>query len=193
MGRVLLGLVAVLCTAFAVPSYAQEPTQPEVRLGVLAHDVHFLGGHENGADINGELLFPSPLLGVGNDLPDWIRWAAHPQPMVGASINTSGYTSEGYAGLTWTVPLTSGLLRASDGLSFGFSVAGEVNNGHVNPSGPAHEALGSNVLFRLGAEIGYQVTPRMGLYVLFEHASNADLAHYNEGLNDLGVRVGLRF
>lgn len=32
-------------------------TYREIKLGVLAHDVHFLGGKESGADINPELIF----------------------------------------------------------------------------------------------------------------------------------------
>ena len=33
----------------------------------------------------------------------------------------------------------------------------------------------------------------VGVYLLFEHVSNAGLTHYNEGLNDVGLRVGYRF
>jgi lipid A 3-O-deacylase len=199
MRQKLPGLIAgFLGLGVSVPALAGDAPSAdtifsEVRLGVLAHDVHFAGGRENGADINAELLFTSPFAGLGDDLPGWMRWLAEPRPTIGGSVNTDGYTSQGYAGLTWTIPLANALLRPNDELDLGFFFGGEGNNGHVDHPDRDHKALGSNVLFRLGGEIGYQVTPRVGLYVLFDHASNAGFARYNESINDLGARVGLRF
>jgi hypothetical protein len=45
------------------PAHADSGWIDEVKLGVLAHDIRFLGNHvEPGADINVEVLFPSPAL-----------------------------------------------------------------------------------------------------------------------------------
>jgi lipid A 3-O-deacylase len=189
--KTLAAITAVLAALATVPAEADDIFS-EVRLGVLSHDMHFAGNRERGADFNGEVLFVSPFTGLGAGLPSWVRWLAEPQPMIGVSINSSGYTSEGYAGLTWTLPLLARLLRDSDGVSLDLSAGGEVNNGRINGGGD-HVALGSNAMFRLSAELGYQVTPRVGLYVLLDHYSNAGLARENAGITDLGVRVGLRF
>jgi lipid A 3-O-deacylase len=189
LAAVAVGVFGALAT---VPARADDAIFSEVRVGVLDHDLHFLGGRESGIDFNGELLFVSPFSGLGGFLPSWLRWAAEPQPTIGASINSAGYTSQGYAALTWTVPLFTGLLRDNDGLSLGLSAGGALNNGRIEREDD-HAALGSNALFRLGAEIGYQVTPRIGLYVLLDHYSNAGLARANDGITDLGVRVGWRF
>jgi lipid A 3-O-deacylase len=188
-----VALLALLL-ASGGPARAQSPPpEPgpgfvdEVRVGVLAHDVRFAGGREPGADINAELLFASPApTGWGDALPDWLAWVARPRPHVGGDLNTDGATSQVYAGLTWTIPLVS---RLTLDLDFG----GSANNGHVNRTVPDRKALGSNVLFRLAAELGWHFTPRLAVYALFEHVSNGDTAQFNESLNDVGLRIGFRF
>src|SRR5260370_13683206 len=89
---VALGLSVSL--AFApTRAAAQAKLIDEVKIGVLAHDVGFLGHHvEGGADLNLELLFPSP---------DMLAIIGSPRPHIGADINTPGNTSTGYFGLTW--------------------------------------------------------------------------------------------
>src|SRR5207253_650138 len=93
----------------------------EVRLGVLAHDVGFLGGREPGADINAEVLFVSPFPDDwGSTWPQWLRWIARPRPHIGGDVNTAGATSQAYLGLTWTAVLARDLLRPEDDLEFDF-------------------------------------------------------------------------
>ena len=53
--------------------------------------------------------------------------------------------------------------------------------------------MGSRLQFRESAEVGYQLTRRVRVSALFDHLSNAGLAHYNQSLNNLGVRVGVTF
>ena len=76
------GLAAAAVLA-ATGARAQNITYGEVKLGVLAHDAHFLGGKERGADINPEIIMPSP---VDNNwaaaLPGWLRWAAQPLSLI---------------------------------------------------------------------------------------------------------------
>lgn len=68
-----------------------------------------------------------------------------------------------------------------------------MHNGELRSLDPEEKSLGSRVLFRLGAEIGVDVTERINVSVVYDHASNANLADANEGLNNAGVRVGWRF
>jgi lipid A 3-O-deacylase len=199
LGRGASALVVLILAGGA--ARAQSPSDwqsgsivDEVRAGVLAHDVRFAGGREPGADISAELLFAAPLPhDWGDSLPDWMAWLARPQPFLGGDLNTAGATDQAYVGLTWTVPLIQRVLSDSDGITLDLDFGPSFNNGHVNPTTPDRKALGSNVLFRLAAELGWHVTPRVGVYVLFEHESNGDIAHYNESLNDVGVRIGYRF
>lgn len=166
----------------------------EARAGVLDHDVRFLGGRESGPDINAELLFASPFpQDWGNSLPDWLAWVARPRPHLGGDLNTAGATSQAYAGLTWTAPLSQHLLSDSDAVTLDLDFGPSVNNGHVDRARPDRKALGSNALFRLAAELGWHPTPRLGVYLLYEHASNAGLANNNQSINDIGLRAGYRF
>lgn len=191
--RVGGALAAAVLLSGTMPAWAGSAFVSELRLGVLAHDVGVLGGRERGADFNGEILFVSPFTGLAAATPGWLRWALTPQPDLGVSINSAGYTSQGYGGLTWCLPLLPRLFAGNDAVTFSLGAGGEVNDGTVNQNTHHRKALGSNVLFRLSAELGYRVTERVGLYLLYDHVSNAGLAAYNESINDIGVRVGLRF
>ena len=166
----------------------------EVRLGVLAHDVAFAGGKETGADLNGEILFVSPFPdGLGSDLPRWLQWMAHPRPHLGADINTSGATNQLYAGLTWTAVLARELIRPDDGLEFNYFFGPALNDGLANSRRPGRKSLGSNVLFHLGVELAYRLTETTSVGIIYEHSSNAHLATRNQGLNNIGMRVGYHF
>ncbi|HSV28059.1 MAG TPA: acyloxyacyl hydrolase, partial [Candidatus Omnitrophota bacterium] len=91
-------ILPALLLAFATPAQAGID---EIRLGLLDHDVGVFGGeHESGYDVNGEVLFESP----GFLAPIWA-----PRPHVGVYVNTTGDTSQAYAGLTWTWDATDWL------------------------------------------------------------------------------------
>ena len=193
-GRAAAVAILVLSAAWGGAAQAQSAPDPpggslidEVRVGVLDHDARFAGGREPGADIDAELLFASPVpTSWGETMPDWLAWVAKPRPHLGGDLNTAGATSQVHAGLTWTIPIVSRL-------TLDLNAGGSVNNGHVNPTVPDRKALGSNVLFRLAAELGWHFTPRLAVYALFEHVSNAGIARFNESLNDVGLRFGFRF
>src|SRR5580704_13980789 len=87
--------IAAYCFFAPGAAKAQVPFVDEFKIGVLAHDVGFLTHHvETGADVNIEALFTPP---------DLLRVIGSPRPHLGADINTSGNTSDGYFGLTWGV------------------------------------------------------------------------------------------
>jgi lipid A 3-O-deacylase len=136
--RVVLGAFLGLLSAFSANaaddpvfrSAAQPTLSPEsglnsivseFRLGVFGHS-YFSDNEQNSIDINGELLFAKPFTSTD----PWID-ALLPRPHIGATINTEGLTSMGYAGFTWTLPLgervfVEGTLGAS------------INNGVTGPA-----------------------------------------------------------
>jgi len=167
------------------PVAAQVKIVDEVKIGGLAHDITFLGRHlETGANVNLEVLFASPdLLGV----------IGSPRPHIGADINTSGKTSDGYFGLTWGIMLIQSLFQPNDGIFINGSLGGAVQDGFTNSAPPGRKRLGSPVLFRESAELGYQITPNANVSAFVDHISNANLANHNAGITSAGARLGLKF
>lgn len=186
-------LPAVLSMALIRPALAQSILS-ELRMGVLAHDVPFLGSHkEPGADINGELLFVSPVPGdLVTGVSPALGWLLKPRPNLGFDANTAGYTSQFYFGLVWTADLFSDVLRPQDGVFFDFGFGPAFNNGETDGR-DGYKALGSHVLFHESVDIGYRITPRYSVMLYFEHSSNAGLASRNQGLNNAGLRLGISF
>jgi hypothetical protein len=160
----------------------------EIRGGAMSHDI---GDRERGANINVEMLFVTPVPHTWTaEVARPARWVLEPRPHVGFSANTAGGTSKGYFGLTWTAVVARDLLQRGDGIRFDIFAGGSVNNGNHGPTERNRSALGGNLLFRLGVELGYQIDPRWSISVYFDHDSNAYSARYNGGLNSLGLRVG---
>lgn len=171
--------------AASSPAGAQSPLIDEAKVGVLAHDVGFLGDHtEGGADIVGEVLFTSP---------DLLRVIGAPRPAVGVSVNTAGDTSYAYADLNWTGKFWAPADRPELGPYVSGFLGGAVHDGRLDTSGDGEKALGSRVLFHLGVALGYQLTSCNSVEAYFSHLSNADLASHNAGLNNVGLRTGFKF
>jgi len=167
----------------------------ELRGGVLWHDPAWLaGGRESSVDINGELLFVTPLPRAWAESlsPAW-RWLATPRPHIGFSANTSGRTSFGYLGATWSMALARDVFRPGDAIRFDVFGGGAVHDGLRNTTLSDRKALGSSVLFRGGGEIGYQFDQRYSVSLFIDHLSNAGLSRKNEGLNTVGLRFGFGF
>jgi hypothetical protein len=181
-------LFGALLTFGGVTAAMAADPPVEVRLGLLWPDLGPPSSRLPGVDANAELLIRTPLSAWTMNLPAWLRWVVAPRVNVGGAVNTAGAANQAYAGLTWTVPLASSLLHQNDGLSFGFSIGPDLIGGSAVPHG-----LDQGLQLRLGAEIGYQVTPRMGLFVTFGHVTGGPLLHETDNLNELGVRVGLHF
>jgi len=181
---VLVALVVWL----AGPSHADEKGWiEEGKLGVLAHDFRVFGlgrPGEPGTDVNVEVLFASPA---------FLRVLGAPRPHLGLSINTAGATDYGYVGLTWSGRPWRPLLTLPDALFVAGSLGGSVHDGYLNAAPPERKRLGSRLLFRESVEVGYQLSRRVSVSALVDHLSNAGLAHYNQSLNNLGLRVGVTF
>jgi lipid A 3-O-deacylase len=189
----LLLVLAILAGGRASPSVAQSGFINEVKLGALAHDVALFGPHvESGVDVNAEILF-APLPFGDPTSSRILDFLLTPRPHIGGSINTSGNTSFGYFGLTWTASFAHDLLRDGDAIFSSFGFGGAVQDGDLNDDHSGQKALGSRVLFHLSAELGYRFTPQISIAYYYEHVSNAGLANPNPGMNNLGVRLGYRF
>ena len=179
-----IAAVAVLLLA-TLPAAAQLKVVDEVKIGALAHDVGFLGHHlEKGPDVNLEMLFTPP---------DILSVIGSPRPHIGADVNAAGKTSDGYFGLTWGIMLIQSLFGAGDGVFVNGSLGGAVHDGYID-SGPANrKLLGSRVLFRESAELGYQLNPQINVSALLDHISNANLGRHNMGITSAGARLGFKF
>lgn len=164
----------------------------EIRAGMLAHDLPILGPqHEHGADINTEVLFVSPISEQAvSGVAAAERWLLRPRPQVGVTGNLSRYTSQAYLGLDWTAPAVRSPIRSQDKLLFDVGFGGSVNNDRTLASVVNRARLGSNLLFHPNLQISYGINSRYTVGLYYEHSSNAHLAKVNEGLNNIGLRLG---
>ena len=136
------------------------------------------------ADVNLEILFTPP---------DILRAIGSPRPHIGADINTSGNTSDGYFGLTWGIMLIQNLFGNGDGIFANGSLGGALHNGYLNSAPPDRKKLGSTFLFRESLELGYQINPVVSVSAILDHISNANIAPHNAGITNAGARIGFRF
>lgn len=161
----------------------------EIRGGLFFHSVDhappgsFLGFLDTTRlhDANVELLF-TPF-----DLGDF-NWIGQIRPHVGATVNFGGLESQVYAGLSWTWHVFDGPVFIEG--TFG----GALHNGAA--TGVAYPArnLGCAALFRESASIGFDITEQASIMATVEHSSHAGLCGpQNEGITNLGVRVGWTF
>jgi len=157
----------------------------EMKVGLLAHDIGFLGHHkESGLDVNLELLFASP---------DFFKYILSPRPHLGADLNDDGKTSNYYFGLTWGGVFYSPNWNRGDGFFAYLGVGGSVNDGRIFTHDPTRKSLGSYELFHEGLDIGYQLNSVVSVSAFLDHISNASLAAHNQGITNGGARVGLKF
>ena len=166
----------------SIPASAQQarPFIDEARIGILAHDVPGLWSgwriETQRPDVNGELIFSPSVQFLGGTV----------RPAIGGSYNSAGGTSKAYADARWEY-------QTSLGVFFGLGIGTAVHNGYRDPVSQDHKALGSRVLFHFPAEVGYRFDGGHTLSVYFEHVSNGYTQKSNEGLDDLGIRYGIKF
>jgi hypothetical protein len=174
--------------------YNYNITYSELKFGVLAHDVHFAGGVENGIDINPEVIFQSPVNdGWAMTVPDYIRWIVQPRPTIGFIVNTAHYTDQFYFGGTWTWQLARSVFLPEDGITFGIFFGPGFNDGKTHSTFTDRKNLGSALLFREAGEIGYRFDQVWTISAYFDHISNGGLSRYNQSINNMGARIGMRF
>lgn len=184
-GSRLAALGLVLSFAAIGHAAAQDRIIDEFKAGLMAHDITLGGRHvENGADINGEILFVSP---------SFLDVIGAPRPHLGGWVNTRGNTDAAYAGLTWGLPIFKSIFGESDGLTIYGSLGGALQDGYEDSAPAGRKRLGSPVLFRESVELGYQITPVYSISAMVDHISNANLGSHNAGITNAGARVGIRF
>ena len=150
----------------------------EVRGSLLAHDQGpFSSNKEDGVDINLEAIFVSP---------DILDVMGAPRPHFGLTANSSGDTSQVYAGLGWEWDFWRSWFA-------GFSVGGAIHDGKNTTSALDRKELGCRVLFRESIDLGYRISKRHSVMGHLSHISNAKLCSENEGLETAGIRYGHRF
>jgi lipid A 3-O-deacylase len=180
-GGVGLLLASLLGASPAVAGWIDEG-----KVGILAHDVGIFGDNvESGFDVDGELIFKPPR---------FLKIIGSPRQDVGISINTDNKTSFLYLDiLNWRPTLSRNLLRPDDAIYVTGFLGGAVHDGNLNHDTSDKKALGSRVLYHLGAGIGYQINPVNSIEAYFVHLSNAGASSHNGGINDIGIRVGFKF
>ncbi len=188
--------LAALCSALAIgPALAEDPMLSsvsivdEVRFGFHYHDVYtgFIPSSTTGwrfdqlEDLSFEVLFASPQI-------DIFKWIGSPRPNVGATVNLQGQDSMAHLGLTWQLRPISSIpvfLEATFGAA--------LNTGYINNAPPGFRNLGCNLQFYEQFGLGVDVTDNMRAILTYEHTSNAGLCSANDGLSNLGLRVGWQF
>lgn len=151
----------------------------EIKGGVLFHDMDNMWSsfdRESGVDINAEVILAPSLEILGGEI----------RPALGTSINTSGDTSKLYFDARWEYGIENGLF-------FAIGAGGAIHDGERHLVSNDKKALGSRLLFHIPIEVGYHINAHHGVSVYFDHVSNANTQHENEGLDTLGVRYGYRF
>lgn len=152
----------------------------ELRGGLNAHDLD--GVEKDSVALTGEVLFARPTR-FSQPLLDLLVPRIH----LGASLNSAGDTSYGYAGFTWNVDITPQIFIE---VAFG----GAVHNGDTGPLVPRGQAaLGCSPLFREAAAIGWRFSRSWNVSIGIEHLSNAGLCDRNRGLTNAGVKLGYAF
>jgi len=154
-------------------------SRPQLRVGILQHDLDGYGGSEDGVDLTLELR-GAPLQGA------FWRRILSPRPHIGVNLNDSGATSSLYVGLSWMADFASIAYVSAD---FG----GAVHDGKLETSDPDRAELGSRVLFREALELGLRPADRWRVGIRIDHMSNAELADKNEGLTNIGFVLSREF
>lgn len=180
--KALFAAASILCAALS--SAAAAGPVDEVRGGVYLQGCCGFGSDkEDGAAFNGEVLFDSPRV---------LTILGAPRPLIGATIATdSDATSQIYSGLEWKIDISRWFVAAGAGLT--------LHNGETDTYDPVADAarvsdtvfLGCRVLFRIAGDVGYRVTDRVSASFHWNHISNAELCRNNEGLDQMGFRIGV--
>jgi lipid A 3-O-deacylase len=186
--RTFLTAVAALVSAVGA-SDAHADLFNEVRVGVLDHDTDLVGSSkEGGFDLGVEVLSP-PI--------DGLRLIGSPHVVLGAQVNSDGYTNMIYAGLLAQRDFAEGTFRPDDAFFLEGTVAIAAHDGKTDvrntPEDAEWKSHGSHLLFRTGFGLGYRFDDTWSLTATFSHISNANFDQPNQGSNDIGLRLGMRF
>jgi lipid A 3-O-deacylase len=161
----------------------------EVRVGVLDHDTGLVGSSkEDGFDVGVEIL-SQPI--------DALAFIGAPRVVGGLQLNSEGYTNQLYAGLLAQRDFADGVFTQNDAFFIEGLVAIAYHDGKIDvrstPEDAEWKSHGSEFLFRTGFGVGYRFNDTWSLTATFAHISNANFEEPNQGSNDVGLRLGMRF
>lgn len=167
----------------------------EAYVGVMAHNICVTdcknANKEDGPVVEMQLSF---------DSPGFLDWAGSPTPYVVAAVNVAGDTSSAGFGLDWRWDFADGWALEP---GVGYVVHdGELENPYPpgDPRAPAfsdeHVLLGSRDLFRTSLALTRQIGDGpWEAQLIFTHLSHGQIlgTGRNQGMDQLGVRLGYRF
>lgn len=160
----------------------------ELRFGVNAHDVHhaalpFQVGEWNLSrieDVSFDVLFTSPDM-------DAFRWIGAPRPEIGATINLNGSDSMVHANLTWQLPVFETPFYLEAGLG------AAIHNGALTGAAAGRKNFGCRVNFYERWGVGAHISDNATATLTYEHTSNNGWCDANDGLSNVGLRLGWKF
>lgn len=190
----MLRIIGATIVTALISGAAQAQLVEELRLGVTQHNICVSdcdnANKEDGPNINAEIVF---------DSPDFMSFLLSPRPYIMGSLNTSGDTSFGAAGLQWD-------FEVFDGWSIEPGIGYSIHDGELespfpqgDPRGDAFTQnkvlLGSRDLFRSSLAITRDIGEQWGVQLMYEHLSHGQIIGNgrNQGLDNIGVRVAYRF
>lgn len=185
---VLIGFVwdVNLTSGQETSGWAQSFGVSEIRAGVLAHSIDEWGAGGRPVnlsrveDISFEVLFRSPDI-------DAFRWLGSPRPNLGGTLNVVGRESMVHLGLTWQLPVFETMFFLEGTLGAG------LHNGALRGAVRPARNLGCSLLFYESAGLGMNASDNFTVIAAIEHSSSARLCMPNEGLTNLGIKVGYKF
>jgi hypothetical protein len=180
---------AVLLCSSAAYAGSRHGIIDEIRFGAYQHDTGIIGNHkEVGADFAVEML-SHPIDAL------WI--IGRPRIVFGGAVNTAGQTSQIYLGIDKQLNFATSVFSKNDAFFIEGTIGGVWHNGKLDVVGTPLESRwkshGSRFLFRPGLALGYRFNETWSIAASLNHVSNAGLAKRNEGMNDLGLLIGMRF
>lgn len=187
--RHAVAIAALSClTLWTDNACARQHLLDEIRLGVFQHDTGIIGSRkERGTDFALEVL-TGPLIKF--------RLLGSPGLVLGGAVNSAGQTDQAYLGIVGQWTLARSLFSRRDAFYFEATIGGAWNDGKIDVIGTPLEANwkshGSHYLIRSGAALGYRFNTRWSMALSINHISNAGLAHRNEGMNDVGIVLGMK-
>lgn len=138
---------------------------------------------ERGAAVQLEAVFSKFIThDFGNT---YVNAVLQPRIHIGGNINVTGDTSIAYTGLTWQFPVYGPLFVEG---TFG----GGIHNGKLDNAPRDRQQLGCPILFRESASVGLGFE-KFSVMGTIEHLSNAGACSENDGLTNVGVRIGYKF
>jgi hypothetical protein len=102
-------------------------------------------------------------------------------------------TSLAYAGLTWEYNFRpSWFVDGSVGLAVHDGDPLQEDEQTLREA-ETEKAMGCRVVFHLGVGAGYRISPHWNVAAHYEHLSNGTICGSNEGLENIGIRIGRVF